>query len=309
MKIHLFTWLFLAALCLAWPAPAQDDTAAPESAPAGEEGGESELETADEPLPEGLREKPLWEVGVIGGGGWLPDYPAADQNHFNGIALPYGIYRGKIFRVGDGGGPRGLFVDVPWLELNVGLDASFPVNSDDNDARRGMDDLDYLVEAGPRLIGKLLPEDPVNELDLSLTGRVVFSTSFTSVGYEGLTLVPAVTYRRNDLFGAKKLRAIGSIGAIFGFDGFNDYFYEVGPEDVRRDRPRFRADPGYVGSELTFGLSWAATERIWIFGGGQIGLWAGSANEDSPLYRDDVTYGVGGGLRLMFFASDRKVRR
>ncbi|MDH3594618.1 MAG: MipA/OmpV family protein [Rhodospirillales bacterium] len=302
MKIRPAFWLFIAALCLAWPALAEQD------APGGEGEAESEAGDADRPVPSGPRERPLWEIGVVGGGGWLPDYPAADQNHVNGIALPYAVYRGEFFRAGDGAGPRGLFVDIPWLELNVGLDASFPVDSDDNDARRGMDDLDYLLEAGPKLIGKLLADDPVNELDLSLAGRVVLSTDFKGVGYQGLTVNPAITYRRNGLFDID-LRAIAAVGATFGFDGFNEYFYEVGPADVRADRPRHRADPGYVGSEVSLGLSWGVTERIQFFGGTQIGFWTGSANDDSPLYRDEVTYAVGGGLRWTFFTSDRKVRR
>ena len=308
MKLRQFLWLFIAALCLAWPVQAAEDATDGNAEQPDASETESEAGGADRPVPPGLREKPAWEIGVLGGGGWLPDYPASDQNHANGIALPYGIYRGETFRVGEGAGPRGLFVDMPWFELNVGLDASFPVDSDDNDARRGMEDLDYLLEAGPKLIGKLLPYDPVNELDLSLAARVVLSTDFKSFDYQGLTVIPAITYRRKDLFDAD-LEAIGSIGATFGFDGFNEYFYEVGPDDVRPDRPRYRADPGYVGSEFTIGLSWGVTERIQIFGGTQIGIWKGSANENSPLYRDDVTYAVGGGLRWTFFASDRKVWR
>ena len=110
---------------------------------------------------------------------------------------------------------------------------------------------------------------------------------------------PAVTYRRHDLFGVD-LRAIASLGATFGSDGYNDYFYEVRRPDVRPGRPRYRADAGYVGSELTLGLSWGVTDRLRLFGGTQIGFWAGSANEDSPLFRDKMTYGVGGGLRWSF---------
>jgi outer membrane scaffolding protein for murein synthesis (MipA/OmpV family) len=295
-------WLLIAVSCLAWPALAEEPATGREGDP------ESAAEETEQPAPKGLREKPLWEIGAVGGGGWLPDYPAADQNHLNGIALPYAIYRGEIFRVGDGQGPRGLFVDTPWLELNVGLDAAFPVDSDDNDARRGMEDLDFLVEAGPKLIAKLLPEDPANALDLSLAARAVLSTDFKGVAYRGLTLNPAVTYRRKDLLGAD-LTAIAALGATFGFDGFNDYFYEVEADDVRPGRPRYDADPGYVGSEITLGLSWGVTERVQIFGGTQIGIWKGSANEDSPLYRDDVTYAVGGGLRWSFFASERTVWR
>ena len=318
MRLPVCAWLLMAALCVTGPALGQEDEGRVQARPADESSGEegtSEDDAVDgraregeRPRARGLREKPVWEIGVVGGGGWLPDYPAADQNHFQGLALPYAIYRGDFFRVGDGGGPRGLFVDVPWLELNIGLDASFPVDSSDNDAREGMDDLDYLLEAGPKLIVKFLYDDPVNDFDLSLATRGVISTDFANVRYEGMTVNPAVTYRRHDLFGFD-LRAIASLGAIFGSDGYNDYFYEVRRPDVRPNRPRYRADAGYVGSELTLGLSWGVTERIRLFGGTQIGFWTGSANEDSPLFRDDVTYGVGGGLRWSFLVSERKVWR
>src|SRR5687768_9470385 len=45
-----------------------------------------------------LYERSLWEAGVVGGGGYLPDYPAAEQNHFKWIAAPYLVYRGRIMR-------------------------------------------------------------------------------------------------------------------------------------------------------------------------------------------------------------------
>ena len=313
MRTLACAWLLIAALLLPWPALGQE--AAPDAGaePAGESGGEDEAGGGDakkgeRPRARGLREKPVWEIGVVGGGGWLPDYPAADENHFQGIALPFAIYRGDFFRVGDGGGPRGLFVDVPWLELNVGLDASFPVDSSDNDAREGMDDLDYLLEAGPKLIVKFLYDDPANDIDLSLAARGVISTDFANVRYEGMTLNPALTYRRHDLFGID-LRAVASLGATYGSNGFNDDFYEVRRPDVRPGRPRYRADAGYVGSELTLGLSWGVSERLRLFGGTQIGIWKGAENEDSPLFQQNVTYGVGGGLRWSFFASERKVWR
>jgi outer membrane scaffolding protein for murein synthesis (MipA/OmpV family) len=310
--------LLMVALCVTGPALGQADQGHGQARPADESSGEDgigadnavdEKDREDDKLrARGLREKPLWEIGVVGGGGWLPDYPAADENHFKGIALPYAIYRGDFLRVGDGDVARGLFVDLPWLELNIGLDAAFPVNSSDNDAREGMDDLDYLLEAGPKLIVKLLFDDPVNDFDLSLATRGVVSSDFTNIHYVGMTLNPAATYRRHDLFGFD-LRAIASLGATFGSEGYNEYFYEVRRKDARPNRPRYSADAGYVGSELTLGLSWGITDRLRLFGGTQIGFWKGSANEDSPLFRDEVTYGVGGGLRWSFLASERKVWR
>jgi len=318
MRLPVCAWLLIAAICMTRPAMAQEDEGGVRSGPAEESSGEEETskdDATDDGTPEGesprargLRQKPIWEIGVVGGGGWLPDYPAADENHIQALALPYVIYRGDFFRVGDGDGPRGLFVDIPWLELNVGLDASFPVDSNDNDAREGMDDLDYLLEAGPKLIFKSLYDDPVNDFDLSLATRGVISTDLANVSYVGMTVNPEVTYRRHDLFGFD-LRAIASLGATYGSDGFNDYFYEVRQADVRPNRPRYRADAGYLGSELTLGLSWGITDRLRLFGGTQIGFWEGSENEDSPLFRDEVTYAVGGGLRWSFLTSERKVWR
>lgn len=44
--------------------------------------------------------RPLWEAGIGGFAGSVPDYPAAGQNTFRALALPYLIYRGDILRVG-----------------------------------------------------------------------------------------------------------------------------------------------------------------------------------------------------------------
>jgi hypothetical protein len=100
---------------------------------------------------------PLWELGLVGGGGYLPDYPAASQNHWRGIGLPYAVYRGDFLQVGERGIVRGLFLDLRQFEFDLSADASFPVNSSDNKARQGMNDLDTLFEIGPKLIYKFLP--------------------------------------------------------------------------------------------------------------------------------------------------------
>lgn len=251
---------------------------------------------------------PLWEIGAVAGGGFLPDYPAADENHPRGIALPYAVYRGDFFRVGDRGVARGIFADTSRFEFDVGVDAAFPVDSDDNEAREGMDDLDYLLEIGPRLTYYLLPRHERNALYVSIAGRAVIATDFANWRYQGITVAPRVTYWRNRIM-ARDLNATIWIEPIFGFDGLNDYFYEVRPADARAGRPAFDADDGYIGTELSFGLSFGFSERLRAFGGVQFGYWNGSANDDSPLHRDDFSIGVGGGLRWTLFASEARVAR
>jgi MipA family protein len=251
---------------------------------------------------------PLWELGVVGGGGYLPDYPAADQNHPRGIALPYAVYRGDVFRVGDRGVARGIFADSERFELDVGIDAAFPVDSDDNDAREGMDDLDYLLEVGPRLTYRFLPQSHRDDFYFSLAGRAVISTDLANWRYEGITVAPRLTYSRNRIL-ERDFNVVAWLEPLFGFDGLNDYFYEVRPADARPGRPAFDADDGYLGTELSLGISYGFSERLRLFGGVQLGYWNHSANDSSPLHRDDLTVGVGGGLRWSIFTSDERVER
>ena len=184
----------------------------------------------------------------------------------------------------------------------------FRSNSDNNDAREGMDDLDFLLELGPRLTYRFLPPEDRDELDLALAARAVFSTDFGNFRYQGLTLNPNLTYRRND-FILDDMRGVLSLSPLFGFDGLNDYFYRVSPSEARPGRPAFEADDGYIGTELSIGASWGIMENLRVFGGVQIGYWGHSANDDSPLHRDDWTVGVGGGLRWSIFTSERRVPR
>src|SRR5918996_1477606 len=273
------------------PAPPKPPSAAAEAGP-----------------PERGRTEPLWEIGVVGGGGWLPDYPAAGQNHWNGIALPYAIYRGDFLQLGERGIVRGLFVDLRHFEFDLSAGAAFPVRSSDNRAREGMPDLDTLFELGPKLIYKFLPRGSGRELDLSLAARAVLSTDIVNWRYQGVVINPGLTWR-DERFLDGDLSLVAGVNPLFGLDGLNRYFYRVSPADARPDRPAYKADPGYIGTEITLGASWSPFERVRLFGGIVPGFYKGSANEDSPLYRDDLTIAVGGGLRVKLFQSERRVLR
>jgi hypothetical protein len=177
--------------------------------------------------PEREGTEPLWEIGLVGGGGWLPDYPAAGQNHWNGIALPYAIYRGDFLQLGERGIVRGLFVDLRHLEFDLSADAAFPVDSSDNRARERMPDLDTLFELGPRLIYKFLPRSSGRELDLSLAARAVVSTDLVNWRYQGVVINPGLTW----------LSLVAGINPLFGLDRLNRYFYQVKPRFARLAGP------------------------------------------------------------------------
>ncbi|MDB5381453.1 MAG: MipA/OmpV family protein, partial [Rhodospirillales bacterium] len=174
---------------------------------------------------------PVLEVGVAGGGGYLADYPAASQGRVRGIAAPYLIYRGEVLRSDDRGARlRAALSDD--IEFSVSASGSLPVSSSDNDARRGMPDLDLLGEIGPTLRLTLwrgtAGEYPVRLL-LDTPLRAVFSTDFSSISFRGVTFSPDLSVEaRNVILPNSRLRA--TLGVTVASDRFMEYFYEVRPQ-------------------------------------------------------------------------------
>src|SRR4051812_7549245 len=71
---------------------------------------------AGEPMD--LNLKPLWELGLGGGGTYTPDYPGSDQNHLWAIPFPYAIYRGEFLHSDRRGGTRARLVKSAGYEIN-----------------------------------------------------------------------------------------------------------------------------------------------------------------------------------------------
>jgi outer membrane protein len=248
--------------------------------------------------------KPLFELGVAGGGGYLPDYPAAGQSHVQAIALPYFAYRGAFLRSDEKGVLRGRLVRSDHIEFDVSLSGSFAAASDDNDARRGLPDLDYLGEVGPRLQITLARAARDAKVDFELPVRVVLSTDFSDLRYRGILAAPQIAYQHDD-FGGRGLRLKLGLTASFATAELMDYFYEVEPRFATAGRPAFAARPGYLGSAVqlsgvqTFGPRW----RLFVAARGD--SHHGAANRQSPLFRERLTWSAGAGLIWSFFHSNR----
>ncbi|WP_114394744.1 MipA/OmpV family protein [Oleisolibacter albus] len=251
--------------------------------------------------------KPLWEAGLFVGAAYLPDYPAASQGQFRALPLPYVIYRGDILKIGDGGLIRAEKSLSDRLDFDIGLSGSFDSDSNDNDARRGMPNLDLLLEAGPAVTYHLRDKRDPLQIDLSLEVRAVISAEFVSFGYEGIAVNPKIIFNYANVADSGTTLYL-SIGPTWGYDGMNEYFYDVAPAYATPDRPAYKADEGYVGTRVNIGAAYPLTERVRVFAGTQIGYFGGSSNEDSPLFRDRWTVGVGAGLTWSFWQSEARVQ-
>jgi outer membrane protein len=240
-------------------------------------------------LAQGGAPLPRWEAGVAAGGGWVADYPGADQSHARGLVTPWLIYRGDLLRI-DRDGVRGRLFNHPDVELDITASAAF--NARDSDARDGMPGLDYLFGVGPQLVYKGLRNAP-GRPTLHLKLRGVASTDFRDVDRRGGTLSAEARWR---FAAGPQARWSVELEPIWASRGLQRYFYEVAPVHANGTRPAYRARGGYLGTE--FGLSYLRRvdpDLSWFAGGSLLSL-RGAANADSPLLRRELNGNLGVGL-------------
>lgn len=259
-------------------------------------------------LPARAQQLPVLELGIAGGGGWLPAYPASDQNRWRGLVVPYLIYRGAILRADEAGlRARTSLADG----IEVALSASGGVNASSRDitARQGMPDLEWLGEIGPTLrfaLWRGAPEAAPARIVLETPVRAVFSTDWSSISFRGFTFAPEIAYERLHLF-APFARLRLSAGVVFGTERYADTFYEVDPEYARPGRPAFDARAGYVGSRVSLSYKLPLNERLSVVAGGRVENFSGARNAASPLFRSDWNLSVVAGFAFSFWQSEARV--
>ncbi|MDP5149715.1 MipA/OmpV family protein [Rheinheimera baltica] len=256
----------------------------------------------------GNEAQPLWEFGVGGGLGQVPNYPASSEHNVIALAAPYVVYRGDVFRIGDGNA-RAVVVEGSDIEIDISVGGAFSADSDDNTAREGMPELDFLFEIGPQLIYRIKDFSFDNggnaRLNAHLQARSVFSTDFGRIDHRGYVFQPELSYQqRGALFEDTAFQA--SFSLIFATEKLQDYFYQIDDQFVSNARSAFDASGGFLGAELAAGISFSLHKNIRGFAGGSIKSHYGAANRSSPLFEKDITYSVGVGFIWRLHQSEAK---
>jgi outer membrane scaffolding protein for murein synthesis (MipA/OmpV family) len=263
----------------------------------------------------------LWEFGAGGGAFYNPKYPASSEGRVFGLVLPFVVYRGETFRIGDGGGARAVLIENETFEVDFSFGAALPSDSEDNSAREGMPELDFLGEIGPQMIFMLGKYDfdknakgenigtniGKGRLDFRLQARAVLSTDFSEINARGFIFEPQISYQHRG-FKHEDTAFNVSFGAVFATEQTHDYFYEVRPEFATAARPAYDAKAGYLGSELSLGVSFRVSEDIRAFIGGSAQFHSLAANKDSPLFEKEVTYSIGAAFVWRFYKSQAKAK-
>ena len=250
-------------------------------------------------------QKPLWEAGLGIGALRFPDYRGSDEAQVFPVPVPYFVYRGKFLKA-DREGVRGELFNRKYAELSISANATIPVRSADNAARRGMRDLKPTVELGPSFdlhVWRSLDERMKLDVVMPLRAPITVETSPRSIG---VVFAPRVNLDIADVAGYTGWNFGMGAGPIFADDKFHSYFYSVTPRDVRADRPAYDAGGGYSGAHFIVALS-KRFPRYWVGGYIRYDTLAGATFVDSPLVKQQNYVAGGFGIAWMIGESSRKV--
>lgn len=244
---------------------------------------------------------PLYEVGLVYGMGIVPDYPGSDQSRLRYIVVPTFFYRGTTFRRDREEGTRARFFRDKNLSFDLSFSGSFPTNAEDNRAREGMDDLDWLGEIGPRLLWTHKFGRYVWRIGLPIRG--VVSTDFKITKFVGLNFNPSVSLRINHCF-KENYRCFFGLDATWISGGVSDYFYSVEAKDVTANRAAYNASSGYLGTGFFTGIAMRFDRTFSAFTGISYNLFHRSKNVDSPLFKAKNAGAVFVGFSWYFYQSE-----
>ena len=246
---------------------------------------------------------PLWEAGLGIGATTLPHYRGSDQSRTWVLPVPYVVYRGESLKVDDDRRIRGLFGED--VELEFSLNGSPPAKN--NDARRGMPDLDATLEIGPALnIALIRSKDAAEKLELRLPVRTVIASDFSHFRHIGWIFQPNLSLDFKNVLENRGWNLGLQTSLIYTDRRYNQYFYAVDPMFATADRPAFNPSGGYGGTTLLAALS-KRFPNFWV---GAFAKWdsvGGAVFADSPLVRTRSNLSGGLGIAWILGASSTKV--
>lgn len=254
---------------------------------------------------EKVKAKSTLEIGMGAFAMNLPQYLGSDQSDSYVVPLPYIYYQDDKYKI-----DRNQFTGKLWQDNHYYLDLSasggVKVNSEDNDARENMADLDWVFELGPS-IKYYFAGDPLsrNYLFAEFFTRKAVATDFTSVTNAGWRFGPSFTYQKafsissfQQGHGRFELTTRATIN--FSDDTYHNYYYGVSPADEQVSRAAYDSAGGYAGSDISVGLTYKI-DRWWFSSFTRFYYLDGAEYDNSPLVKERSNWSFGFGAAWIFY--------
>lgn len=249
-------------------------------------------------------ELPKWEFGFGLGGIHQSYYTGTKQTRNRIFPVPVFIYRGETLKSDDKGIRAQLFKDERY-KLDMSFDYNLPIDSSDIDLRRGMDDINSLLQIGPS-IEVLFKQTEQYRFKLDLPIRAVFEIGDGGVDQSGYNFSPRLAYTH--YFPNTSWRSSFSIAPQFGTRAYHDIYYSVDSNDALLTRPEYAASAGYSGSRFQFAATSKNKKRLIVLFMRYDNI-SGTAFDDSPLVETNENITLGFIYSHYFLKSKTKVNR
>jgi outer membrane protein len=257
------------------------------------------------PLPAWAELKHELELGVGVGMVNFPIYRGAEDRRSYILPIPYFDYNGDKLQINRDRLRSRLFRSDR-VELDISVSGSVPVNSSDTTVRKGMDDIDAILEVGPLLnLHLYYDERKQTNLDLRLPFRAVLPIRPYRIDHQGWIFQPSLNLDLRNVWQSGWNMGLQT-GLVYGDQAYNQYFYNVAPQFATPERPTYSTTGGYGGSQFTAALS-RRRGGVWMGGFLRWDNLSGAVFEDSPLVTRKQSFSVGFAVSWILYSSEKMV--
>ncbi|MFS4459715.1 MipA/OmpV family protein [Bdellovibrio sp. HCB2-146] len=229
-----------------------------------------------------------WDYGIGLGAVYYEQYPASNQFSFLAVPAPTFQYRGKIVRADDKDGAHIYLYKGTAFSIEL-AGAGYPaLDSSNNAAREGMEDLPWLIALGPEIVSRT-----IEHFEFGLGAYQALTTDFDMTRTSGAIFEGRVTYHFDYPFaaygpfqepGASTGRLTFSMKG--GSEEFQNLYFEVSDKDATTERPAFDARDGFLSYNISYFQNFKSG-RFSVNLGAMLSSYDLSANRASPLHKSD----------------------
>lgn len=221
-----------------------------------------------------------WDYGFGVGAVHYEHYPASNQFSDLVVPAPTFQYRGKILRADDREGAHLYLFKAENLTLEMSGVGYPSLNSANNDARQGMDNLPWMLALGPQLVSRHIPY-----LEFSLGAYQAITTDFDMTRFNGGIFEVQAKYTHD----YEWMESQGKLSASvkWGTAELQELYYGVPLDKATAERAAFVAKDGLLSQDLTYSHNFKSGRLSWVVGA-SVGFYGQAANSDSPLHKSDM---------------------
>ncbi|PWK47339.1 MipA/OmpV family protein [Pleionea mediterranea] len=220
----------------------------------------------------------------------VPHYAGSDEKNTYVVPFPYFVYQSDKVSLNREGLKRHISSTNKW-DLDISFAGTLPLDSEDNDARQGMQDLDWVGLGGPSINYHAYNSEN-SRVKIILPVRFGIATDFRSADYVGWEFSPGVRFEHTFHQESTKWKFLTSANYFYASEKFNDYYYSVDQAYATAERPEYQAEAGNAGYQAMFGLT-RRDGNFWSGGFLRYRSVSGATFEDSPLVRKQDNFYIG----------------